>query len=84
MYLGKSMEKVNLNGGIRNNKKIINMKTIDFYTVEYWQENWEELMSKVESGEHIGIVNEEGRKAVMLPADDELIKMYREMNDEAP
>lgn len=78
------MEKVNLNGGIRNNKKIINMKTIDFYTVEYWQENWEELMSKVESGEHIGIVNEEGHKAVMLPADDELIKMYREMNDEAP
>ena len=78
------MEKVNHNGGIRNNKKIINMKTIDFYTVEYWQENWEELMSKVESGEHIGIVNEEGHKAVMLPADDELIKMYREMNDEAP
>lgn len=77
------MEKVNLNGGIRNNKKIINMKTIDFYTVEYWQDNWEELMSKVESGEHIGIVNEEGHKAVMLPADDELIKMYREMNDEA-
>ena len=60
------------------------MKTIDFYTVKHWQENWEELMSKVESGEHIGIVNEEGHKAVMIPADDELIKMYREMNDEAP
>lgn len=74
----------NQSGGIRNNKKIINMKNINFYTVEYWQENWEELMSKVESGEHIGIVNKEGRKAVMLPADDELIKMYREMNDEAP
>ena len=59
------------------------MKTIDFYTVEHWQENWEELMSKVESGEHIGIVNEKGHKAVMLPADDDLIKMYREMNDEA-
>lgn len=77
------MEKVNLNGGIRNNKKIINMRNIKFYTVKHWQENWEELMSKVESGEHIGIVNEEGHKAVMLPADDELIKMYREMNDEA-
>lgn len=78
------MGKVNLNGGIRNNKKIINMRNIKFYTVKHWQENWEELMSKVESGEHIGIVNEEGHKAVMLPADDELIKMYREMNDEAP
>ena len=60
------------------------MKNIDFYTVEHWQTNWEELMSKVESGEHIGVVNEEGYKAVMLPADDELIQMYREMNDEAP
>ena len=77
------MGKVNLSGGIRNDKKIINMRNIKFYTVEHWQENWEELMSKVESGEHIGIVNEEGNKAVMLPADDELIKMYREMNDEA-
>lgn len=77
------MEKVNRSGGIRNNKKIINMKNIDFYTVEHWQENWEELMSRVESGEHIGIQNEEGHKAVMLPADDELIRMYRDMNDEA-
>lgn len=77
------MEKVNRSGGIRNNKKIINMKNIDFYTVEHWQENWEELMSRVESGEHIGIQNEEGDKAVMLPADDELIRMYRDMNDEA-
>lgn len=59
------------------------MKNIKFYTVKHWQENWEELMSKVESGEHMGIINEEGHKAVMLPADDELIKMYREMNDEA-
>tara|TARA_A200000113_G_scaffold220683_1_gene231228 strand:- start:99 stop:281 length:183 start_codon:yes stop_codon:yes gene_type:complete len=59
------------------------MKNIDFYTVEHWQENWEELMSRVESGEHIGIQNEEGDKAVMLPADDELIRMYRDMNDEA-
>ena len=60
------------------------MKSIKFYTVEYWQENWEELMDKVESGEHTGIVNKEGNKAVMIPIDDELIKMYREMNDEAP
>ena len=59
------------------------MKNIDFYTVEHWQENWEELMSRVESGEHIGIQNEEGDKAVMLPADDEFIRMYRDMNDEA-
>jgi len=51
------------------------------YTVEYWQENWEELMGRVEGGEHIGIENEKGEKAVMLPADDELIRIYTEHNE---
>tara|TARA_B100000902_G_C27170440_1_gene843537 strand:- start:287 stop:469 length:183 start_codon:yes stop_codon:yes gene_type:complete len=60
------------------------MKNINFYTVEHWQKNWENLIDRVESGEHIGVINEEGHKAVMIPADDEMIKMYREMNDEAP
>ena len=34
-------------------------------------------------GEHIGIVNEDGKAAVMLPADDELIRIYTENNNEA-
>ena len=48
------------------------------YTVEYWQENWEELMERVEGGEHIGVENNNGERAVMLPADDELIRIYTE------
>ena len=32
-------------------------------------------MDRVENGEHIGIENEKGDRAVMLPADDELIRI---------
>ena len=56
---------------------------MEFYSVEHWQENWDELMNRVENGESIGIVNESGEKAVMIPADDEIIKIYTELNNEA-
>jgi hypothetical protein len=56
---------------------MINTTTIEIYTVEYWQNNWETLIERVENGEHIGIKNEEnGQTAVMVPADDELIRLY--------
>ena len=51
---------------------------MEFYTVEHWEKNWEELIERVENGEHIGIENENGNRAVMLPADDELIRLYTE------
>ena len=55
-----------------------------FYSVEYWQENWDSLITRVENGETIGIENiETGERAVMVPADDELIRMYTEQNNEA-
>ena len=60
------------------------MTTMDFYSVEYWQKNWEALMDRVENGETIGVENENGEKAVMMPADDELIRLYTELNNEAP
>jgi len=54
------------------------------YSVKHWEENWEELIDRVENGEHIGIRNEEtGHTAVMIPADDELMKLYRDSNNEA-
>ena len=51
---------------------------MEYFSVEYWQENWETLMDRVENGETIGVVNENGDKAVMVPADDELIRLYTE------
>ena len=55
---------------------------MNFYSVEYWQENWEELMDKVENGESIGVENKNGDRAIMVPADDELIRIYTENNNE--
>jgi|TARA_R100000030_G_C3244474_1_gene121429 hypothetical protein len=55
----------------------------EVFTVKEWEDNWDELFARVENGETIGVVNEDGRTAVMMPADDELIRMYTE-HDEAP
>ena len=52
-------------------------------TVETPEENWDELMDRVENGETIGVENEEGERAVMLPADDEFIKIHTELNNDA-
>ncbi len=41
------------------------------YTVQHWQENWAELLSRVEDGEKIGVTNGEGT-AVMTKADIEI------------
>ena len=58
-------------------------ENIEFHTVEHWQQNWDELMQRVENGEVIGIIGEDGNKAVMVPADYfDLIKMYTD-HDEA-
>ena len=54
----------------------------EVFTVKEWEDNWDELFARVENGETIGVVNEDGRTAVMMPADDELIKLYTE-HDEA-
>ena len=62
---------------------INNLQPMEVYSVEYWQENWDELMERVENGETIGIENEKGDRAVMIPADDELLRIYTEQNNEA-
>ena len=55
-------------------------RPMHFYTVEEFQEDWENMIKRVESGEHIGITN--GRnQAVMVPADDELIRIYTDHNE---
>ena len=56
---------------------------MEVFTLKEWEENFDELFSRVENGETIGIVKEDGQAAVMMPADDELIRIYREENSEA-
>lgn len=63
-------------------QSMINNATMEVYTVKEWQENWEDLLSRVQNGERIGVENENGNRAVMMPADDELLRIYTD-HDEA-
>ena len=56
---------------------------MEVYTVKEWEDNFDALLERVEDGEHIGIIDEEGRAAVMMPYDDELYRIYTENNNEA-
>ena len=49
---------------------------MEVFTVEEFQERFDELMERVENGEQLGIINENGQAAVMIPSDDELIRIY--------
>ena len=62
---------------------MINKLTMEVYTVKEWEENFDELFERVENGETIGIIGDDGKAAVMIPADDELIRIYTESNNEA-
>ena len=62
---------------------MINKPTIEIFTVQEWEERFDELFERVENGERIGIVGDNGQAAVMMPADDELLRIYTENNNEA-
>jgi PHD/YefM family antitoxin component YafN of YafNO toxin-antitoxin module len=49
---------------------------MEVFTIQEWEENFDELFKRVEDGETIGILREDGQAAVMMPADDELIRIY--------
>ena len=56
---------------------------MEVFTLEEWEKNFDALLERVENGEHIGIVREDGTAAVMMPADDELIRIHTELNNDA-
>ena len=56
---------------------------MEVFTVAEFQERFDELIERVENGEHLGIIDENGRAAVMIPADDDLIRIHTELNNEA-
>ena len=56
---------------------------MEIFTLKEWEENFDELFDRVENGETIGIMREDGQAAVMMPADDDLLKMYIDENHEA-
>jgi antitoxin (DNA-binding transcriptional repressor) of toxin-antitoxin stability system len=49
-------------------------------TVEEFQENWDEMIRKVEGGESIEITDGKG-SAVMIPVEDEIYRIHVEHDD---
>jgi len=56
---------------------------MEVFTVAEFQEQFDKLIMRVENGERLGIIDEDGRAAVMMPADDDLIRIHTELNNEA-
>lgn len=53
------------------------------YTVEEFQEDFDNLMSLIENDNKSFIITSEYGEAVIMPADEELLRIYTEHN-EAP
>ena len=56
--------------------------SMEVFTVQEWEENFDELFARVENGETIGVINEDGKAAVFAPADDPILNLYTD-HDEA-
>ena len=56
---------------------------MEVFTIEEWEKNFDSLFSRVENGETIGIVKEDGTAAVMMPADDDFVRIHTELNNDA-
>ena len=54
---------------------------MEVFTIEEWEKNFDELFSRVENGETIGIIKEDGQAAVMMPVDDEIVRIYTDHNE---
>lgn len=63
--------------------EIKNFEDLEQLTVEEFQKDFDNLLDRVEQGESFVITSEHGN-AVMIPADDEFMKIYTELNNEAP
>ena len=57
---------------------------MEVFTLKEWEDNFDELFSRVENGETIGVVREDGQAAVMMPADEaDFIRIHTEENNDA-
>jgi len=54
------------------------------YTVEEFQEDFDNLMSSFENDKESFIITSEHGEAIIMPADEELIRIHTELNNEAP
>ena len=57
---------------------------MEVFTIEEWEKNFDDLFARVENGETIGIVKEDGQAAVMMPAEEaDFIRIHTDLNNDA-
>ena len=57
---------------------------MEVFTLQEWEEKFDELYTRVEKGETIGIVKEDGTAAVFMPADEaEFLRIHTTDNNDA-
>tara|TARA_B100000927_G_scaffold162917_1_gene131331 strand:+ start:382 stop:558 length:177 start_codon:yes stop_codon:yes gene_type:complete len=57
---------------------------MEVFTLKEWEENFDELFSRVENGETIGVVREDGKAAVFIPSDEaEFLRIHTTGNNDA-
>lgn len=57
---------------------------MEVFTLQEWEENFDVLFKRVEEGETIGIINENGEAAVFMPADEaEFLRIHTTDNNDA-
>jgi antitoxin (DNA-binding transcriptional repressor) of toxin-antitoxin stability system len=61
-------------------EQLATSQDIPFYSTEEWESDFDELFSRVENGETIGITDGKTR-AVFVPVDDDLVKHLRDHDD---
>lgn len=54
---------------------------MEIFTVEDFKKNFNQMIKRVENGEQIGIIGENGQAAIMVPADDNFFRIHTEHND---
>ena len=54
---------------------------MEIFTLQEWEENFDELFKRVEEGETIGVVRDDGQAAVFMPINDELVRIHTDHND---
>lgn len=57
------------------------LESLKRYTVEEFQEDFDNLMSAVENDKKSFIITSEYGNCVLMPADEELIRIHTEHND---
>ena len=57
---------------------------MEVFTLKEWEDNFDNLFARVENGETIGIVREDGTAAVFMPADEaEFLRIHTTENNDA-